>query len=151
MNKAEFVARVSSLLREKDIRKPIPAKKSVFHITSDEGEVADFTLRQKDRGMLFTNSDVSYIVEACLAVLEDALKHGENITFHGFGTIGLHYRAPRRTKQPGTDTWCEVEGRYVPKMDFGNVLRMAARVYEAQQEDAASAPKLPDPVYDEYD
>lgn len=151
MNKAEFVVRVTSLLRDKDIRKPIPAKKSVFHITSDDGDVADFTLRQRDRGMLFTVNDVSYIVEGCLAVLEDALKNGEDVSFHGFGTIGLHYRAPRRTKQPGTDTWCDVDGRYVPKMDFGNILRMAARVYEAKQEDASSAPGVPDPVYDEYD
>ena len=70
------------------------------------------------------------IVDTCLAVITDSLKRGEELNIRGFGVLGLHKRAPRRAKIPGTEDWVEVEGRYVPKFYFGNDLRMAARVYE---------------------
>jgi len=151
MNKNEFIRRVANLLRENEIKKPVYVKKSVFHISDDYGNSADFTIKQDDKQVLYTVDDVACIVDACLLAIEEALKNGERVTIKGFGSLGLRKRAPRKIRQVGTDTWCEVEGRLVPNFHFGNDLRMAARVYEMTQKDADNAPKLPDPIYDEND
>ena len=151
MNKNEFIRRVAGVLRENEIKKPVYIKKSVFHISDDYGNSADFTIKQDDKQMLYTVDDVSCIIDACLAVIEEALKNGERVTFKGFGSIGLRRRAPRKIRQVNTNEWCEVEERLVPNFHFGNALRMAARVYEMTQKDADNTPGLPDPIYDEND
>lgn len=143
MNKKDFVTRVTDVLRESRVRKPVSTKKHTFHITDDEGNSADFNIRQQDKGVLYTITDVQTIVDTCLAVMLDAIKNGEDITIQGFGSLGLHYRAARRTKEPGTGEWCEIEARYVPKFSYGNELRRAARLYEV----SLAEPKqvLPEP------
>ena len=151
MNKGEFIRRVASILRENDMKKPVTVKKTVFHISDDNGNAADFTIKQNDKQVIYTVDDVACIVEACLVAVEDALKNGERVTIKGFGSLGLRKRAPRKIKQVGTDTWCDVDGRLVPNFHFGNALRMAARVFEMSQKDIENAPSLPDPIYDEND
>lgn len=130
MVRSELVQRVGNALREKDIRKPISFQKKVFHITDDEGNTSDFVIKKTNKGVLYTNDDVNAIIGACVDVIEDALKHGEEISFRGFGTLGLHYRKPRSTKHPETGEYVDVPGRYLPKFNFGNELRMCAKVYE---------------------
>ena len=130
MNKKEFISRVTEVLRENDVRKPVSVKKHTFHITDDDGNAADFHIKQHDKNVIYTVEDTANFVDACLAVILDSLKNGEEISFKGFGSLGLHYRAARRTKEPNTGEWCEVEARYVPKFSFGNDLRMAAKLYE---------------------
>ena len=130
MNKKEFISRVTEVLRENDVRKPVSVKKHTFHITDDDGNAADFHIKQHDKNVIYTVEDTTNFVDACLAVILDSLKNGEEISFKGFGSLGLHYRAARRTKEPNTGEWCEVEARYVPKFSFGNDLRMAAKLYE---------------------
>lgn len=130
MNKKEFISRVTEVLRENNVRKPVSVKKHTFHITDDDGNAADFHIKQHDKNVIYTVEDTANFVDACLAVILDSLKNGEEISFKGFGSLGLHYRAARRTKEPNTGEWCEVEARYVPKFSFGNDLRMAAKLYE---------------------
>lgn len=130
MNKKEFISRVSEALRENNMRKPVSVKKHTFHIMDDEGNAADFHIKQRDKNVLYTVDDATNIIDACIAVITDALKNGEEINIKGFGSLGLHYRAARRTKEPNTGEWCEVEARYVPKFMYGNDLRMAAKLYE---------------------
>lgn len=130
MNKKEFISRVTDVLRENDVRKPVSVKKHTFHITDDDGNAADFHIKQHDKNVIYTTEDTANFVDACLAVILDSLKNGEEISFKGFGSLGLHYRAARRTKEPNTGEWCDVEARYVPKFSFGNDLRMAAKLYE---------------------
>lgn len=130
MNKKELISRVTEALRVNNMRKPISVKKHTFHITDEDGNAADFHIKQQDKNVLYTVDDTANIIDACLAVILDAIKNGEEISIKGFGNLGLHYRAARRTKEPNSGEWCEVEARYVPKFAYGNDLRMAARLYE---------------------
>lgn len=130
MNKKDLISKTAEVLRENNIRKPTSAQKTVLHISDDYGNQSDFIVKKSDRGLLFTVADVTAIVDACLAVIEDSIKHGEDISIHGFGTLGVHYRAARQTKHPETGETVSIDARYVPKFNFGNTLRMAAKVYE---------------------
>lgn len=130
MNKKEFISRVADAVRENGARKPVRVSRHVFNITDDSGNSAKFVIKEKNKEVMYTTEDAGIIIDACLAVIEDALKHGEEISIKGFGSLGLHYRAARRTKQPGTEEWFDVDARYVPKFWYGNDLRMAARVFE---------------------
>lgn len=143
MNKKEFISRVAEALRENDLRKPVSVRKHTFHITDDEGNSADFNIRQQEKSVLYTADDVANIVDASLAVILDAIRKGEEISVKGFGTLGLHYRAARRTKEPNSGEWCEVDARYVPKFAYGNDLRMAAKLYEVSL--AEKPESLPEP------
>ena len=143
MNKKEFISRVAEALRENDLRKPVSVRKHTFHLTDDEGNSADFNIRQQEKSVLYTADDVANIVDASLAVILDAIRKGEEISVKGFGTLGLHYRAARRTKEPNSGEWCEVDARYVPKFAYGNDLRMAAKLYEVSL--AEKPESLPEP------
>lgn len=130
MNKKELSSRVAEVLRANNVRKPVSVKKHTFHITDEEGNTADFHIKQQDKNVIYTVDDTMNVIDACIAVIIDAIKNGEEISIKGFGNLGLHYRAARRTKEPISGEWCEIEARYVPKFSYGNDLRMAARLYE---------------------
>ena len=144
MNRMDLVRRVASVLRENDVRKPVSSPKHVFHISDDDGNSKDFVIKKRDRGVIYTADDVDAVLNACQYVIEDALKHGEQITVRGFGTIGLKYRKARATKRLGTDEWITVAARYVPHFEFGNILRKCAKVYEASFGDRLPDPKCSD-------
>lgn len=146
MNKKDLIRHVSDLLRENNIKKPVSVPKQVFHISDDEGNTKDFTVKKTDKKVIYTIDDVGVIVDACLCVIQNALKRGEPVSIHGFGSLGLHYRKPRMTKQIGTDNDVTIEGRYVPKFSFGNDLRMCAKVYELSLGDRLAEPE---PIDDE--
>ena len=130
MNKKELIEKVTNVLQGNDIRKHVAAQKTTLHISDDYGNQSDFIIKKSSRGLLFTNKDVSTILDTVLAVVEDSLKRGEDVSIHGFGTLGVHKRAARQTLHPVTGESIEVVARYVPKFNFGNLLRMAAKVYE---------------------
>lgn len=148
MNKREFIKSVAEFLRENNIRKPVSIPKQVFHISDNDGNAKDFTIKKTDKSVLYTKDDVSAVVDACLYVIEESLRHGEPVSFHGFGTLGLNYRKPRSTKCVGTDNDIVIEGRYIPKFSFGNNLRMCAKIYELSLKDRLPEPE---PIYDETD
>ena len=130
MKKKELICKIAETLRENNIRKPVSIKKHSFHIADDDGNKANFHVKQQDKLVLYTADDVANILDACMAVVVDAIKNGEEVSVRGFGTLGVHYRAARRTKEPISGEWCEIEARYVPKFEFGNDLRIAAKLYE---------------------
>lgn len=140
MNRKELIERAAAILRESDTRKPIMIQRHTFTITDDTGSSAKFVVRRKEKDVLYNADDVSNIIDACLAAIIESLKRGEEVTVKGFGTISLHHRAARRTKEPNTGEWCEVEARYVPKIVFGKDMKMAARVYELSKAEAPSEP-----------
>lgn len=148
MNKIDFIKCVSDVLRTNDIKKPVSIPKQVFHISDDEGNSKDFTVKKTDKSVQYTKDDVTAIVDACSYVIQESLKRGEPINFRGFGTLGLNYRKPRATKCVGTEEDVVIEGRYVPKFSFGNDLRMCAKIYELSLKDKLCEPE---PVYDETD
>lgn len=135
MNKKEFINKVTEVLKDNNIRKNIPMQKTTLHISDDEGNSSNFVVRKKERGLLFTAEDVSTIIEACLAVIEDNIKKGESTNFQGFGTIGVHFREARRVKHPDTHEEVDVDARYVPKFTSGNSLKMAAKIYSMSVEE----------------
>lgn len=149
MNRKELIRRVASVMRENNVRKPVSSPKQVFHISDDDGNTKDFVIRKTDKSVLFTADDVEAIVDACLFVIEDAMKRGESVSIRGFGTLGLKYRKPRATKKLGTDEWVDIDARYIPKFTFGNNLRMCAKVYELSLQDNVLSEPLP--VFDESD
>lgn len=135
MNKKDLISKTVEVLRENNVRKHVAAQKTVLHISDDHGNQSDFIIKKSDTGLLFTVGDVTAIIDACLAVVEDSIKHGEDVAIHGFGTLGVHHRAARQTKHPDTGETVSVDARYVPKFNFGNSLRMAAKVYELSLDD----------------
>ena len=138
MTKKDLISRVVSVLQNNGVAKKISTPKQVFHISDDEGNQKDFIVRKTDKEVSFNSGDVALILDACLLVVEDAIKHGEEVTLHGFGTLGLHHRAARKTKQVGTDEWVDIEARYVPKFVSGNSLKLAAKLYELSLTDSLS-------------
>jgi nucleoid DNA-binding protein len=144
MNRSELARKITGVLRDNDVRKPISSPRHVFHITDDEGNSKDFVVKKKERGAIYTVDDVNAILDACQYVIEDALRHGDNISVRGFGTLGLKYRKERATKKLGTDEWVRVAARYVPRFEFGNELRKCAMVYEASLGDRLPEPQCAD-------
>lgn len=130
MNKQKLIEKVTDVLKDNNIRKPVTAQRTVLHITDDDGNNSDFVIKKSNKGLLFTTKDVAAVVDALIAVIEDSLKHGEEISIYGFGTLGIKYRAARKTKHPESGEPVEVGARYTPKFTFGNSLRMAAKIYE---------------------
>lgn len=130
MNKRDLVTKTVDLLRENDVRKYITTQRTVFHISDDHGNNSDFVIKKSGRGLLFTIDDVNSIVDACLAVIEESIKHGETISIHGFGTLEVKHRAARQTRHPETGEPISIEPRYTPKFSSGNILKRAARIYE---------------------
>lgn len=138
MTKKDLIGRVVSVLQSNGVSKKISTPKQVFHISDDEGNHKDFVVRKTDKEVFFNANDVAFIIDACLSVVEDAIKHGEEVTLHGFGTLGLYHRAARKTKKVGTDEWIDIDARYVPKFVSGNNLKIAAKLYEMSLSDSPS-------------
>lgn len=130
MNRKELVRQTANVLRNNNIKKPVYAHKQVIHIYDDDGNAKDFVIKKKDTGVAFTADDINAIIDACIYVIQDALKHGDNVSIRGFGSLGLHYRKARTTKHPATQESVDVQARYVPKFTSGNDLKMCAKIYE---------------------
>lgn len=142
MNKRDLAIRTADLLRENNIRKPVKIKKHTFTVTDSDGNAADFVVKRGDKEVLYTVDDALNIIDACLEAIKDALRHGDEIAIKGFGILRLYKRAARLVKHPDTGELCEAPARYLPKFQFGNELRMAARVYELALSDAEAAQRL---------
>lgn len=130
MNLKELVRRTAAVMRDNNTRKSVSSPKKVFHISDDEGNSRDFIVKKSNKEVLFTAEDIDLMLEACGCVIKEALKQGESVSIHGFGTLSLRRRKARVTKHPRTGEPVDVEARYVPKFTFGNGLRMCAKLYE---------------------
>lgn len=130
MNKKELISRASEILRINQTRKPVKIKKHRFQIIDEEGNTAYFTVKRADKQVLYTVDDVNNVIDACLEAILESIRRGEEVNIRGFGTLGLHYRAARRTKQPGTEDWVEIDAHYTPKFLSGNDLKAAVKVYD---------------------
>lgn len=148
MNRKELVRRVASVLRDNNIKKPVYTQKQVLHISDDDGNTKDFIIRKNDTDIAFTAEDIDSIIDACIYVIQDTLKKGENISVRGFGTLGLHYRKARATKHPATHEHIDIKAHFVPKFIAGNDLKMCAKMYELSTEDKLC--ELP-PLRSDYD
>lgn len=67
--------------------------------------------------------DVELAVKKILDYMSQALAAGERIEIRGFGSFSLHYRAPRRGRNPKTGETVQLEGKYVPHFKPGKEMR----------------------------
>ena len=70
-----------------------------------------------------SSKDVELAVKTILEHMSQALSAGERIEIRGFGSFSLHYRAPRRGRNPKTGDAVELTGKYVPHFKPGKELR----------------------------
>lgn len=142
MIKKELITKATQVLKDNHKKKPVQIKKNTFHITDDEGNSADFVVKQDDKSVIYTFDDVSNILDAILFVIEDSLKQGEDVIIRGFGTFGLSHRKPKLIRNVTTGEISEVKEHYAAKFQCGYGLKMAAKIYELMSKDRQSSPIL---------
>ena len=156
MRKRDFIALVANKLREDDVRKSVSLGKYRLFVSDADGHTVHFDVKQQDKSVLYTAEDVTRIVDTCLEIAEDLLKHGDSVQIKGFGTLGVQRRAGTRVKAPGTDDWYEIPPTYVPKFQYGQTLRVAAKLYDLSlnekeyDEAKAAMEKEPDYLEDDF-
>ena len=67
--------------------------------------------------------DVESAVKRILDYMSYALASGERVEIRGFGSFSLHYRAPRKGRNPKTGETVQLEGKYVPHFKPGKEMR----------------------------
>ncbi|MFB0949704.1 MAG: integration host factor subunit beta [Halioglobus sp.] len=70
-----------------------------------------------------SSKDVELAVKTVLEHMSQALSDGERIEIRGFGSFSLHFREPRRGRNPKTGDTVELPGKYVPHFKPGKELR----------------------------
>ena len=70
-----------------------------------------------------SSKDVELAVKTILEHMSEALSGGERIEIRGFGSFSLHFREPRRGRNPKTGDSVELTGKYVPHFKPGKELR----------------------------
>lgn len=140
MNRKEFVRRVSDSLKDRGIRKEVKFPEHILRLSDGDKINKKITVPRITQTPYYTVKDVDAILGACLQEIERAMCNGEEVSFFGYCTLGVHRRAARSTKIPGTNQYVEVAERMSPKAYFGKYLRMAARVYEKTMEEKDQTP-----------
>lgn len=138
MFRKELIKRIVTVMREKDIKKPVSMPRHVFHISDDEGNKKDFAVRKTEKNVVYTIEDVDAMLDAFIDVVKEALMDGDFISLKGFGTLELKLYKGHAMRHVGTGELVESEDRYLPKFTFGNDLRLCAKVYELKQSDATA-------------
>ncbi len=75
-----------------------------------------------------SSRDVELAIKTILEQMSQALATGERIEIRGFGSFSLHYREPRRGRNPKTGDAVELTGKYVPHFKPGKELRERANI-----------------------
>ena len=76
--------------------------------------------------------DVELAVKTILEQMSQTLASGNRIEIRGFGSFSLHYRAPRKGRNPKTGDAVQLAGKYVPHFKPGKEMR--ERVNESLNE-----------------
>ena len=75
------------------------------------------------RQIQLSAKDVELAVKTILEHMSQILSTGERIEIRGFGSFSLHYREPRRGRNPKTGDAVQLTGKYVPHFKPGKELR----------------------------
>ena len=67
--------------------------------------------------------DVELAVKLIIDQMAETFAAGERIEIRGFGSFSLHYREPRRGRNPKTGDAVDLEGKHVPHFKPGKELR----------------------------
>ena len=135
MNRKDFIGRVYDALYDNGIRKPVSIKKSTFRISDDGGQDAEFTVKRQDKQVAYTIADITNIVDACIAVIVDAIKHGESVVLRNFGTFSVRRYGQRIVNDPLRNTRHIVKPRCAAKFIPGKDLKLAATLFQVELDD----------------
>ena len=134
MNKRELISKTAECLRENGIKKKVMFPKQTFHITDDEGNRKDFSVRKTDKEVIFTTDDVKNIISACIDTILETIREGEEVSIMGFGTFGYHFRRGRTIG--GFDGKLHtMKSHYCPKFWYGKDYERSVKLYQLSQED----------------
>ena len=75
------------------------------------------------RQTMLTLKDVELSVKTMVEHLSETLSSSERIEIRGFGSFSLHYREPRRGRNPKTGDAVDLSGKYVPYFKPGKEMR----------------------------
>ena len=70
-----------------------------------------------------STKDVELAVKLLIDHMSETLSAGQRIEIRGFGSFSLHYREPRRGRNPRTGDAVELRGKHVPHFKPGKELR----------------------------
>jgi integration host factor subunit beta len=70
-----------------------------------------------------STKDVELAVKSIIEHMSNALASGGRIEIRGFGSFSLHYREPRKGRNPKTGDAVQLDGKYVPHFKPGKELR----------------------------
>ena len=79
--------------------------------------------RISERQPQLSPKDIELAVKTILDQISDTLADGQRIEIRGFGSFSLHYRAPRKGRNPKTGETVELEGKHVPHFKPGKEMR----------------------------
>lgn len=79
--------------------------------------------RIAERQSQLSSKDVELAVKTILEQMSQTLATGERIEVRGFGSFSLHYREPRKGRNPKTGETVQLEGKYVPHFKPGKEMR----------------------------
>ena len=130
MNKKDLIRRVNEELRRNGQKKPIATERHSFYVTDDEGNSAEFIIREKSRDVIYTAADVEKFVDACISVILKALENGEEINIHGFASVKLITKGARKMHSVRTGEIIELDEFCVPVFSAGADIKKAARVFD---------------------
>jgi integration host factor subunit beta len=93
-------------------------KNSELHMT--KSELIERIAAQQQQ---LSPKDVELAVKMIIEYMASSLAQGERIEVRGFGSFSLHYREPRRGRNPKTGDAVELMGKYVPYFKPGKEMR----------------------------
>lgn len=76
-----------------------------------------------DRHDQLSIKDIELSVKTMLDHMTESLSSGSRIEIRGFGSFSLHYRAPRKGRNPKTGESVALDAKYVPHFKPGKELR----------------------------
>jgi len=90
------------------------------HTAMTRSELIELMASRQDQ---LSAKDVELAVKLIIDHMAETLAGGERIEIRGFGSFSLHYREPRRGRNPKTGDSVELEGKHVPHFKPGKELR----------------------------
>jgi len=85
-----------------------------------KAELIDTIVKQQSH---LAHHDVELAVKCMLEHMSQTLASGRRIEIRGFGSFSLHYRSPRRGRNPKTGASVVLTGKHVPHFKPGKELK----------------------------
>lgn len=74
---------------------------------------------EKSSGRAVSQTTITQVIEALMAVVQVSLQNDERVHVRGFGTFATRTRKARQARNPKTGALIEVPAKRVPVLRFG--------------------------------